>query len=91
MSVRKRGNKLETWEIALVKAMLAQANPPNAQDILAYFSRPTRSLNFRAISDIKTGAKHTAIEPARACYALLVRATMSLLWKQRHGRAIPAT
>ena len=64
MSVRKRGNKLETWEIALVKAMLAQANPPNAQDILAYFSRPTRSLNFRAISEIRNGAKHASIESA---------------------------
>ena len=30
----------------------------NDQDILAYFTRPTRSVNHRVISEIRTGAKH---------------------------------
>ncbi|MGH9340301.1 MAG: DUF3644 domain-containing protein [Acidobacteriota bacterium] len=36
----------------------------NDQDILAYFTRPTRSVNHRAISEIRTGAKHTAARTA---------------------------
>ncbi|MDR0810159.1 MAG: hypothetical protein LBE86_13710 [Gemmobacter sp.] len=48
MPVRKRGNKLECWEIALIKAMVADGRWPNDQDILAYFTRPTRSINHRA-------------------------------------------
>lgn len=64
MPVRKRGNKLERWEIALVKAMGADGRWPNDQDILAYFTRPTRSINHRAIAEIRTGTKHTAIKAA---------------------------
>jgi hypothetical protein len=45
MPVRRRGNKLERWEIALIKAMVAEGRWPNDQDILAYFTRPTRSIN----------------------------------------------
>ena len=48
MVKHKRGNKLEKWEIALIKAMLSRAGS-NDQDILAYFTRPTRSINHRAI------------------------------------------
>jgi hypothetical protein len=48
MPVRKRGNKLERWQIALVKAMVVDGRWPNDQDILAYFTRPTRSVNHRA-------------------------------------------
>jgi hypothetical protein len=47
MPVRRRGNKLERWEIALIKAMVADGRWPNDQDILAYFTRPTRSINHR--------------------------------------------
>ena len=43
MPARKRGNKLERWEIALIKAMITDGRWPNDQDILAYFTRPTRS------------------------------------------------
>lgn len=64
MPVRRRGNKLERWEIALVKAMVADRRWPNDQDILAYFTRPTCSINHRAIAEIRTGAKHTAIRAA---------------------------
>lgn len=66
MPVRKRGNTLERWEIALIKAMVADGRWPNDQDILAYFTRPTRSINHRAIAEIRTGTKHATVKPAAA-------------------------
>ena len=39
---------------------------PNDQDILAYFTRPTRSINHRAIAEIRTGTKHVNIKSAAA-------------------------
>ena len=66
MPVRKRGNKLERWEIALIKAMVADGRWPNDQDILAYYTRPTRSINHRAIAEIRTGKKHTAVKAVTA-------------------------
>lgn len=62
MAVRRRGNKLERWEIGLIKAMVADGRWPNDQDILAYFTRPTRSINHRAISEIRTNSKHAAVK-----------------------------
>ena len=62
--VRRRGNTLERWEIALIKAMIADGRWPNDQDILAHFTRPTRSVNHRAIAEIRTGTKHTLVRPA---------------------------
>jgi hypothetical protein len=41
MARRPRGRTLERWEVALVKAMLERGRY-NDQDILAYFTRPTR-------------------------------------------------
>lgn len=64
MPVRRRGNKLERWEIALIKAMIADGRWPNDQDILTYFSRPTRSINHRAISEIRRSAKHASVKAA---------------------------
>lgn len=66
MSGRRRGSRLERWEIALIKAMISDGRWPNDQDILAYFTRPTRSVNHRAIAEIRTGAKHTSVKPAEA-------------------------
>lgn len=66
MPVRRRGNKLDRWEIALVKAMVSDGRWPNDQDILAYFTRPTRSINHRAISEIRTGAKHASVKTSTA-------------------------
>ncbi|MGO4728185.1 MULTISPECIES: DUF3644 domain-containing protein [unclassified Inquilinus] len=66
MPIRRRGNKLERWEIALIKAMVVDGRWPNDQDILAYFTRPTRSINHRAIGEIRTEAKHAATKPATA-------------------------
>lgn len=59
---RRPGNTLEKWEVALVKSMLAKDYVP--QDIQAYFSRPTRSINHARISEIRDGAKHKAIKAA---------------------------
>lgn len=66
MPVRKRGNSLEKWEVALIKAMVAKGDWPNDQDILAYFTRPTRSINHRAIGEIRRGQKHAAVKAASA-------------------------
>lgn len=66
MAVRRRGNKLDRWEIGLIKAMVADGRWPNDQDILAYFTRPTRSINHRAISEIRNNAKHAAIKASPA-------------------------
>jgi hypothetical protein len=62
---RRKGNKLERWEIALVKAMLERGGYAD-QDIQAYFTRPTRTVNHRAFSEIRTGAKHKAVKAASA-------------------------
>jgi len=65
MAGRKKGHHLERWEVALVKAMLA-TKKYNDQDILAYFTRPTRSINHRLISEIRSEKKHKAIKAATA-------------------------
>ena len=63
MPVRKRGNTLERWEIALIKAMLARGGN-NDQDILAYFTRPTRSINHARILEIRTGRRYKTAKAA---------------------------
>ena len=63
MPTRKRGNTLDRWEVAIIKAMLAGGGY-NDQDILAYFTRPTRSVNHRAIGEIRTEKKHKALKAA---------------------------
>ncbi|MGH7099488.1 MAG: hypothetical protein ACREE4_17750 [Stellaceae bacterium] len=50
----------------MIKAMVADGRWPNDQDILAYFTRPTCSINHRAIGEIRTGAKHAAVKAATA-------------------------
>lgn len=64
MPVRKRGNALEKWEVSLIKAMDMRGNWPNDQDILAYFTRPTRSINHRAIGEVRKKKKHVAVKAA---------------------------
>ncbi|MER9410651.1 DUF3644 domain-containing protein [Mesorhizobium sp. M0589] len=64
MPVRRRGNKLENWEIALVRRMIADGRWPNEQDILAYFTRPTRSINHRAIGEVRGRKRGPDIEAA---------------------------
>lgn len=65
MGARRQGHKLERWEVALTKAML-ESGGYNDQDILAYFTRPTRSINHRVIAEIRTGAKYGNARPASA-------------------------
>ena len=60
--VKRPGNTLEKWEVALAKAMLAKKFVP--QDIQAYFSRPTRSINHARISEICDGMKHKSVSAA---------------------------
>jgi hypothetical protein len=54
---------LERWEIVLIKALFT-GGQYNDQDILAYFTRPTRSINHRAISEIRTERKHKGVKTA---------------------------
>jgi hypothetical protein len=66
MLKRRRGNTLEKWEVALIKAMLARKGS-NDRDILAYFTRPTRSVNHRAIGEIRTEKKRlSSLRPWRS-------------------------
>lgn len=64
MIKRSRKNRLERWEVALVKAMLAKGTFGNDQDILAYFTRPSRSINHARIAEIRTEAKHAKAKAA---------------------------
>lgn len=57
---RRLGNTLDKWEIPLVKGLLARAEY-NDQDILAYFTRPTRTVNHRLIGEIRSGKKHRSV------------------------------
>lgn len=57
MVTRNKNNRLRLWEVRLVKAMLRSGEFGNNQDILAYFSRPKRSINHRAISEIRDERK----------------------------------
>lgn len=60
---RRRGNKLERWEIAIVKAMIGRGGYQD-QDIQAYFTRPTRTINHARIKEIRDGTKHAAVKAA---------------------------
>lgn len=59
---RRASNKLEIWEVEIVKAMLKRKFVP--QDIQAYFTRPTRSINHARISEIRDGFSHNDVNVA---------------------------
>jgi len=63
MARGKPGNTLERWEVALVKAMQARGGW-NDQEILAYFTRPLRTVNHRLIGEIRTEKRHKAVKAA---------------------------
>lgn len=46
--------KLNDWEVRLIKAF-CECTALNDQQILAYFTRPTRTINHRVISGIRSG------------------------------------
>ena len=64
---RRKGRGLDDWEVALVKAMLLRGGEFSVdQDVLAYFSRPTRSINHRLIGQIRKGQVGRSVDPASA-------------------------
>lgn len=63
MAKRPRAKNLSRWEVSLVKAMIASGQY-NDQTTHAYFTRPSRSINQRVISEIRNGTKHAHIRPA---------------------------
>ena len=63
MARRPIGNRLERWEIALVKAMLVRGGY-NDQEILAYFTRPRRTINHARIAAIRVGETHVNVAAA---------------------------
>jgi len=63
MARRPRANRLERWEIALVKAMLARGGY-NDQEILAYFTRPRRTINHARIAAVRVGETHANVAAA---------------------------
>lgn len=56
MAKRSEG-KLQRWEVTLIKAMLATKQYSD-QQVLAYFTRPTRTINHREIGEIRQEARH---------------------------------
>lgn len=62
MATRKRGKPLEEWENALIKTMLARDMSP--QDIQAYFTRPSRTVNHARVLEIRNGTRHAEVAPA---------------------------
>lgn len=50
-------NKLERWEIGIVKAMIASGIYRD-QDIQSYFTRPTRTINHARIAEIRAETRH---------------------------------
>jgi hypothetical protein len=63
MAVGGVGASLEDWEVALVKAMLARGRW-NDQEILAYFTRPLRTVNHRVIAQIRKRTRFREIASA---------------------------
>jgi hypothetical protein len=63
---RNPNNRLERWEVAIIKTMMATPPRKPDQDILAYFTRPSRSINHGRIKDIRDGKTHAAVAPATA-------------------------
>ena len=62
MSREPSRNVLSKAEVALVKAMLSEGSK-TGQEILAYFSRPGRSINPARLNEVKRG-KFDAIPEA---------------------------
>lgn len=63
MARRPRGKSLKRWEVSIIKAMIESDNFID-QDTHAYFTRPTRSINQREISQIRNKKKFAAIKTA---------------------------
>lgn len=57
-------SSLEKWEVAFIKAMLEEKPRKTDQDILAYLTRPSRSLNHRVVSEIRLEKMHKSVKAA---------------------------
>ena len=54
---------LEPWEVSLIKALL-DLGTLNKQEILAFFTRPGRDINHRAIPEVQNAGEFAGIAPA---------------------------
>lgn len=63
MAKRSKASTLDEWEVALVKAFQRDTDK-NDQSILAYFTRPNRTVNHRLIGQIRTGARFADVKAA---------------------------
>ncbi|WP_321390848.1 ATP-binding protein [Emcibacter sp.] len=52
--MKTKKKQLEDWEVSIIRAMLAKGGY-SKQEILAYFSRPDRSINQARVSEIEAG------------------------------------
>ena len=87
MPGRNSNNRLLPWEIGMVKAMLTEG-PKTDQDILAWFTRPTRSINHARIGAIREGKMHRGVPAATAAQLARFR----LDWPGiDHGTGLHAT
>jgi len=64
MARRNKNTKLLHWEVRLIKAMIEHCPDKTDQDILPYFTRPTRSINQARIGGIHKGSNHKSTVPA---------------------------
>lgn len=60
--MRRRGNKLERWEISIIKMMGEKRY--GVEKTLAYFTRPARPINQGRISQIQANQIHEFVEAA---------------------------
>ena len=60
---RRGEGKLQLWEVAVIKAMLATGGYYD-QQVLAHFTRLSRTTNHREIGEIRLGTKHRAAKAA---------------------------
>ena len=58
----RKGGQLEPWEVSIIKAILASGSF-SKQQILAYFSRPDRSINQARVSEIDEGHERYSDHP----------------------------
>lgn len=62
---RTKGRGFDDWEVALVKALLLRRGEFSVdQDVLAYFSRPTRSIHLLLFGQIRRGQAGRSVHPA---------------------------
>lgn len=68
MPVRHGRSRLEDWEVSIIKAMIGCDRFQHDQDILAYFTRPGRSVNPARINEIRHAVASQEIPRAAQKY-----------------------